>query len=220
MLAAVERNMAKASPKFILLGCVCASLLSVAFQAAAQNPAPTHVDAANHSAAGDLLFPGDYREWIFLSSGVNMSYSPNAGTAEPGTPIFDNVFVNPASYRAFLAAGKWPDGTVMVLEIRCGSNKGSINQAGHFQGPDLRDIEVHVKDTQRFEGGWAFFGFNREGGGGKKFAQSANCYSCHEAHGAVDTTFVQFYPTLLKVAAEKGTFSKPYLAEEKTAAGN
>jgi hypothetical protein len=45
-------------------------------------------------------------------------------------------------------------------------------------------------------------------------ATTADCYSCHQAHGAVDTTFVQFYPTLLPIAQEKKTLSASYLADE------
>ena len=41
-----------------------------------------------------------------------------------------------------------------------------------------------------------------------------DCYSCHEQHGAVDTTFVQFYPTLIELAKQKGTLSPSYKAEE------
>jgi hypothetical protein len=29
-------------------------------------------------ADGSLLFPANYREWIYLTSGVDMSYSPRA----------------------------------------------------------------------------------------------------------------------------------------------
>jgi hypothetical protein len=43
--------------------------------------------------------------------------------------------------------------------------------------------------------------------------QAASCYSCHAAHAAVDTTFAQFYPTLLPVAQAKGTLSKSYSQE-------
>jgi len=42
---------------------------------------------------------------------------------------------------------------------------------------------------------------------------SAACYTCHAAHGAVETTFVQFYPTLLPIAKNKGTLSASYLKE-------
>jgi hypothetical protein len=43
--------------------------------------------------------------------------------------------------------------------------------------------------------------------------QSADCYSCHAEHGAVDTTFVQFYPTLLPIAKAKATLSPAYVKE-------
>jgi acyl carrier protein phosphodiesterase len=45
--------------------------------------------------------------------------------------------------------------------------------------------------------------------------REASCYSCHEQHGAVATTFVQFYPTLLSVAKKKRTLSAEYLKEEE-----
>jgi hypothetical protein len=75
-------------------------------------------------------------------------------------------------------------------------------------------MEVHVKDEARFAGKWAFFSFDPPGGNGTLIPQGAPCYSCHAAHAAVDTTFVQFYPTLLPVATAKGTLSKAFLDEE------
>ena len=48
--------------------------------------------------------------------------------------------------------------------------------------------------------------------------QTSGCNTCHEQHGAVDTTFVQFYPTLLPTALERKTMSAAYLAEEAAAA--
>jgi len=35
---------------------------------------------------------------------------------------------------------------------------------------------------------------------------TADCYACHKEHGAVDTTFTQFYPTAKAIAVAKGTF--------------
>jgi acyl carrier protein phosphodiesterase len=43
--------------------------------------------------------------------------------------------------------------------------------------------------------------------------QTANCYSCHQDHAAVDTTFVQFYPTLMPIAQDKNTIGAAYLKE-------
>jgi hypothetical protein len=128
--------------------------------------------------------------------------------------VFDNVFVNPSAYRSFLATGTWPDKTVLVLEVREAHGKGSINQAGHFQGTSVTDFEVHVKDEARFPGKWAFFSFDSPAGNGTLIPKGASCYSCHAAHAAVDTTFVQFYPTLLPIAQKKGTLSEAFVKEE------
>ena len=126
--------------------------------------------------------------------------------------MFDNVFVDPASYRSFLADGTWPDKTVMVLEIRGAETNASINKGGHSQGTEVMGTEVHLKDAARFAGGWAFFDVN-DAGVGTMIPRPATCYACHEEHAAVDTTFVQFYPTLLPLARTKGTLSAAYLKE-------
>jgi YHS domain-containing protein len=64
---------------------------------------------------------------------------------------------------------------------------------------------AEVKDEKRFPTKWAFFGFGTSASDAKALPVSATCYSCHAANGAVDNTFVQFYPTLLEVAKSKGT---------------
>jgi hypothetical protein len=62
-----------------------------------------------------------------------------------------------------------------------------------------------VKDSTHLKGdGWGFYGFDDKVSG-KLIQRPASCYSCHEAHGAVDTTFTQFYPNALEVAKEKKT---------------
>jgi hypothetical protein len=176
--------------------------------------------APAYAPNGDMLPPSNYREWVYLSTGIDMSYSPKAMAMGEGMSMFDNVFVNPEAYRSFLATGTWPDKTVMVLEGREARTKGSINQRGHFQAVGVADLEVHVKDEARFPGKWAFFAFDKPDKNGTLFPQKATCYSCHAEHGAVDTTFVQFYPTLLPVAQKKGTLSAEFakeLQEEKAA---
>ena len=45
---------------------------------------------------------------------------------------------------------------------------------------------------------------------------SAACYSCHAQHAAVDTTFVQFDPTLLPIAQSHHTLSPTYLKDSAT----
>lgn len=175
-----------------------------------------HQAAPAYAANGDLLPPKNYREWIYLTSGIDMSYSPKAMDMQDHS-MFDNVFVNPAAYQSFLATGTWPDKTLMVLEVREAKTKGSINHSGHFQDTAIMGVEVHVKDEARFPGKWAFFEFDSTDKNGTLVPQGAPCYTCHAAHAAVDTTFVQFYPTLLPIAKAKGTLASAYLKEESAA---
>ena len=167
----------------------------------------------SYAINGDMIPPSDYREWIYLTTGIDMSYAVKTAGMDDHS-MFDNVFVNPEAYRTFRATGTWPDKTVMVLEARAAQSKGSINKSGHFQSGGVMDLEVHVKDEARFAGKWAFFSFDPGGANGKLIPQSAACYTCHASHAAVDTTFVQFYPTLLPIAQMKGTLSAAYLKDE------
>jgi hypothetical protein len=200
-------------------------LLCLAFLFPAQYDSKTPPAQANentstaqtpvYTADGRLMFPANYREWVYLTSGVDMSYSPNAMGMDHS--MFDNVFVNPDAYRAFLQTGTWPDKTMLVLEARTAGSKASINKSGHYQTSDVMGREVHVKDESRFPGKWAFFGFD-EATPAKQVPKEAACYSCHEQHAAVDTTFVQFYPTLIELAKKKGTLSANYLKDEAASA--
>jgi hypothetical protein len=180
-------------------------LVSAVAAAAQWSTAPDAGAGPAYTADGELKFPESYREWVFLSSGLDMSYSDSA----MGHSMFDNVFVEPSVYREFQRTGTWPDGTQLVLEARGASEKGSINKHGKFQTDEILGMEIHVKDVKRFQGGWGFFNF-RDTGPAKMIPMSADCYSCHQQHGAVDTTFVQFYPTLLKIATLKRTLSPGY----------
>ena len=103
-----------------------------------------------------------------------------------------------------------------MLEIRGAETGTSINHRGHTQSPEVMGVEVHVKDA-KLPGGWGFFEFDTAGGEAKIVARPATCYTCHEQHAAVDTTFVQFYPTLLGLAKEKKTLSPEY--EKENAGG-
>ena len=167
-------------------------------------------DSPQYTSDNQMKFPENYRQWVYLTTGFDMSYS--AAGMQMDHHMFDNVFVSPAAYKVFVATGRWPDKTVMVLEARVAKGKGSINQKGNYQGEQIMGMEVHVRDDARFPGKWAFFGFDG-GKTGKMVPATATCYSCHADHGAVDTTFVQFYPTLLPIAKEKKTLAEKYLTE-------
>jgi Cytochrome P460 len=190
---------------------VSALLLSTA---AFEGKAPAAGSIPDYTSDAQLRYPAHYREWVYLSSGFDMNYNPSA--SQMRGHVFDNVFANPEAYREFVKTGTWPDKTMLVLEVRAAEGKGSINKHGNFQSTVMA-VEVHVKDEARFPGKWAFFGFEN-GKTAKMIPVSADCYSCHAAHGAVDTTFVQFYPTLMQIAKSKGTLASAYREETRTSA--
>jgi hypothetical protein len=171
-------------------------------------------DKAQFTKDGALVRPQNYREWVFLSSGLGMTYGPNAPAA--GSPLrFDNVFVNPSSYREFLRTGTWPDGTVLILEIRESQSKGSINQHGNYQ-TGIVAIEANVRDSRRYAGkNWAFFDLTPKPGQetARPIPPGNRCEQCHSTNGAVDSTFVQFYPELIPVAKKFGTFRQSTAAQ-------
>src|SRR5436305_11383538 len=119
---------------------------------------PPAASSPEYTSDDQMKRPENYRQWVYLTTGFDMSYS--AAAMQMDHHMFDNVFVNPEAYESFRQTGTWPDKTVMVLEARKAEGKGSINQRGNFQGTQIMGLEVHVKDEARFQGKWAFFPFD------------------------------------------------------------
>ena len=165
-------------------------------------------DGPDYTNGTELQRPLDYREWTFLSSSLNLTYIDESGANESQPELFQNVFVNPSSYRGFMDSGQWPDETVFVLEIRRSSQEETLSAGGQFQS-NLVALEAEVKDS-RFSDGWAFYDFGvagslRDASPPLEGERVAGCIACHTDHTAVERTFVQFYPTLMEIARQKGT---------------
>ena len=146
-----------------------------------------------------MLRPEAYREWIFVGSSTGLNYSPNPAPASSNSSEdYKHVYINPAAYREFTRTGKFPDGTVMVLEIAKAAMKNEPGLQGSYAGEYIA-LEASVKDSKRFPGGWAYFGFTDMGGKAlakaKPFPDSA-CLSCHQNKASTDHVFTQFYPVL------------------------
>jgi hypothetical protein len=173
------------------------SAVLLAASPAGQSPEP------KYDAKGTLLRPADYRDWEFLSAGFGMNYSPEPGSHE----MFTNVFVQRWAYEQFLGSGKWPERTMFVIDERNADSKASINKHGHYQ-TDLMGLAVEVKDSARNPETWAYYGFGADDKTAVAQPKGNGCFACHEAHAAVEHTFVQFYPTLKPAAKKFGTYNE------------
>jgi len=202
-----------ASARLVWSCVLAAAAVAIASTARAQSASG---DGPRYRNGNELVRPDDYREWMFLSSGLGMTYEAES-VQEAGSgarPMrFQNVFVNRSAYAGFKETGEWPNGSVFILEIRQAVSEASINVAGSFQS-DLLVLEAEVKDS-RFEDGWAFYNFGSAGSMPDAVAPlppeaAASCVQCHTEHTAVERTFVQFYPTLLEIAREKGTLKSGF----------
>lgn len=179
--------------------CPFALAVTIVAVTTAAAPPEESADKPQYNQSGELQRPENYREWIFLSAGLGMNYSPAPGSHD----MFTNVFVPRWAYKEFVSSGKWPDKTMFVVEERGAQTKGSINKHGNFQTTELMGIGVEVKDSG-LPDKWAYFNFddNRTAAANPKEA----CFSCHEKNAAVEHSFVQFYPTLKPVAKKFGTY--------------
>jgi hypothetical protein len=161
---------------------------------ASQPPASTATaPTPAYDAKGALLRPQGYRKWVFVGASLGLSYSGGAAADGPGE--FHHVYLRPESYDAFRRTGRFPEKTVLVLELHQAAEKVAPSRHGRFEGKRVA-LEVAVKDRERFPDGWAYFSF---GDGSRPTAPAfarTDCFDCHRQHALSDNVFVQFYPVL------------------------
>ena len=149
------------------------------------------------SKSGEIQLPDEFRQhWVHLGSWVvTDAKAPGHG--------FHDVYTQAETVKVFHDIGKFPDGAVLVKEIRkLGSGKLTTGEAQW--ATDNAVWFVMVKDTLgRFKGnanwgegwGWALFeAKNPKVNVSKGFAES--CLGCHTPAKKTDWVFVEGYPTL------------------------
>ena len=143
-----------------------------------------------------LLRPEGFREWVFVGASLAMSYDAEQAAEEH--PTFHNIYINPESYREYKKTGRFPERTILAMEVFTPGSHSSINRRGQFQERSV-GLEAAVKDSARFAESWAYFSFDLPAGKradrAKAFPKS-ECWACHDEHAATDNVFTQFYPLL------------------------
>jgi hypothetical protein len=180
--------------------------------AAAAGVAPGTATRPRYAADGKLEPPEGYRTWVFVGSDLSPRYRDDLDDAtprerkrhaEPGPGAFHNIYINREAYDEYARTRKFPDPTILVMEVFRAAEKdaGGVLEGGQFEAERI-GLEAAVKDTKRPGGGkdWAYYDFDL--GGPSRRARPAaakpddRCYTCHLHHASVDNVWVQFYPVL------------------------
>jgi hypothetical protein len=91
---------------------------------------------------------------VFVGSSLGLSYTENVSAQRAA--IYHNVYIKPEAYREFARTGKFPEGTVLAMELASSDTKKEPALQGSFE-KEFIGLEVAVKDSSRFEDGWAYF---------------------------------------------------------------
>jgi hypothetical protein len=188
-----------------ILALVSVSLLGQMRQAPAEADQRDAVFTAAVFEGNDMLLrPEGYREWVLVGSSLGPDHSEHVTPVEQ-IGSFQNVYIDRSAYRTYAATGKFPEGTVMVLETSRSEARNQAGIPGSYE-EQFVELEASVKDSRRFEGGWGYFDFTDNAGKLKAKAQAlpqeSGCRSCHQTSAETDHVFTQFYPVLRAAGAK------------------
>jgi hypothetical protein len=186
-----------------------AAILGVAIAAAhfakssADDAQPTSRYLPEYNAAGELLLPKNFHEWIFVGSPL----TPNAlNDGKAMFPEYHNVYIEPGSYAIYKKTNVFPEGTIFLKELQLtlpaenpDGSRTEPSGRGFFPGA-FNGADVTVKDTKRYAstGGWGYFNFNHHEPKAPtaKVKPEGECAYCHIASAKKDEVWTQFYRLL------------------------
>ncbi|MGX2030424.1 cytochrome P460 family protein [Methylocaldum gracile] len=146
---------------------------------------------------GETRLPENYRTtWTHLGSWVV------ADEKAPGKGFHD-VYTQPEAAAYYLQHGRFPDGAVLVKEIRTLQTGFKTTGPAQWAGENAVWFVMIKDDKRRFKNhphwaegwGWAMYeASNPALNTSKSFTET--CQSCHIPARATDWVFVEGYPTL------------------------
>ncbi|MEZ5330900.1 MAG: cytochrome P460 family protein [Thermoanaerobaculia bacterium] len=190
---------------WVALSCATLGAASMLVPSGSAAPAASGPRMPAYDEEGRLLLPEDYRRWIFAGSSLGLSYSDAGPAADLRDEMFHEVLIEPTAYEHFVRTGTFREGTMLVLILH-GTGQEVLPQRRGVFAAEVHGIEMAVKDSSRFEGSWAYFGFGGMDGlrTTGTFNQPERCQACHAEHAAYDNVFLQFYPMLAQAGPAGG----------------
>ena len=146
-------------------------------------------------AKGNIYFPGNFRSTLVH---LGSWYVPEGGAAG-----FHNVYTQPSALEAYQATGKFPDGAVLVKELRS-AKSGNYSTGDNVKSATNTILQtfVMVKDSKNSHKGnaswgdgwgWALF---KPGNPGVNLSKDykADCLGCHVPAKGNDWIYIDGYP--------------------------
>ncbi|WP_109486185.1 cytochrome P460 family protein [Occallatibacter savannae] len=129
-----------------------------------------------------VQFPDGFRRWVHVGTGVILPSDNPMLKSEEG---MHHVFANAKAADAY-ATGDFPDGSVLVYELREAQQKNGVISEG-----TRRRVDVMIKDSAAYKntGGWRFERFMGDQETENAIPDSgSSCFQCHsraDKHGFV-----------------------------------
>jgi hypothetical protein len=132
--------------------------------------------------AAELDYPSDYRTWNHIKTGL----------VDKTHPLFDqfggmhHVYVNEPALQALVNHSEYPDGSVLVFDLRA----AVPFEGGITQGERKRlDVMYKKKHAYKSTGGWRFESFDASTENRIEPNVTEQCYACHESRVGSDYVF-------------------------------
>ena len=169
-----------------------------------KSPTKNDDGAAQFNSKNELLRPKKYREWVFVGSSLGLGYNaikkPEKGKSVP-LGKFKHIYINRLGYNAYRDTGKFPVGTVLILEGVSRGEKTNPQLRGYFSNR-FGGMEAAVKTGKRFDDPWTYYSFSQKQAKAKRITKKS-CIRCHRKHAKTDHVFTQFYPVLRDLRRRK-----------------
>lgn len=133
--------------------------------------------------ADAVQYPDGFRRWVHVGTGVILP----GGTLPESEQGMHHIFANQKAVDGY-ASGDYPDGSIIVYELRQAEQKNGVITEG-----ERRRIDVMIKDSNLHKGtgGWRFerfMGNSQTEDAVAAHDAASTCYQCHsnaKAHGSV-----------------------------------
>ena len=132
-------------------------------------------------AAESAYFPGEFRRWVHVGTGVIV---PSSNPQMAGEDGMHHIFANQKAVDGY-ASGDFADGSIIVYELRQAQQKNGVIFEGERKRVDLMIKDPSLKGT----GGWRFERFWGADQTQNALRDSGTaCFQCHSkasTHGFV-----------------------------------